>query len=178
MSDLPVPVVVDAETGRWSVDGQAMILIPRHYYVFIQMEMEKRLGIAATAELFAAATARAARLWCEREAKTHGLGGSAVFRHYLRHLSARGYGRFEIEAIDPAGGRAEIRLDHSCYALEYGAEAGRKTCYAFGGMFIGAMEYLAAAAGAPSRGLVAEETRCLAAGDASCRFTVRPKLPA
>ncbi len=174
MSDLPVPVVVDPETGGWSVDGQPMILIPRHYYVFIQMEMEKRFGIAATAELFHTAAARAARLWCEREALSHGLAGVEVFCHYLKRLTERGYGRFAVEAVDARAGRAAIRLEHSCYALEYGAGAKRRTCYAFGGMFIGAMEYLAAAAGLAEPRLMAEETQCRAEGAACCRFEVRP----
>jgi len=173
MSELPVPIAVDAASGIWSVDGQPMILMPRHYYVFIQMEMERRLGIAATAGLFQAAAARAARLWCEREAETHGLAGVAVFRHYLARLSRRGYGRFTLEAIDAAAGRATVAVAHSCYALEYGTSAGRSTCYAFGGMFIGAMEYLAAAAGAAVPAFAAEEIACRAAGDAACRFEVR-----
>src|SRR5208282_1079196 len=103
-----------------------------------------------------------------------GLTGVEVFRHYLARLSQRGYGRFTIAAIDPAAGRAEISLEHSCYALEYGAAAGRKTCYAFGGMFTGAMGYLAAAAGRAEPRFVAEETECRAEGAALCRFTVRP----
>lgn len=172
MAELPVPVDYDPETGRWSVDGQPMILLPRHYYVFIQMELEQRFGIAAAAELFRAAAARAARLWCEREAKTHGLGGVEVFRHYLKRLSERGYGRLTIEAVDAAAGSARIRLEHSCYALEYGTNAGRKTCYAFGGMFMGAMEYVAAAAGLASPTLAAEEIECQAEGAPCCRFAV------
>jgi predicted hydrocarbon binding protein len=174
MRELPVPVDYEPETGRWSVDGQPMILMPRHYYVFIQMEMEKRFGAAVAAELLRAAAARAARLWCEREAKTHGLGGVEVFRHYLKRLSERGYGKFAIEAIDRAGASARIRLEHSCYALEYGAAAGRKTCYAFGGMFEGAMAYLAAPGGGPAPALDARETQCRAEGAECCRFDVHP----
>jgi len=35
MNELPVPVRVDPLTGAWSVDGQRMLLVPRHYWVFI-----------------------------------------------------------------------------------------------------------------------------------------------
>ncbi len=174
MAEPAVPIEVDPETGWWSVDGQPMLLIPRHFWVFVQMECERRFGIEATRGVFHEATYKAARLWCAREAETHGLGGEAVFRHYLRRMSQRGYGRFDIEAIDPAAGTASIRLDHSIYVAEYGRDVGRPVCTMFTSAFTGALEYVAEAAGA-RLSLEAEEVRCAAAGAECCRFAVRPK---
>lgn len=174
MSDLPVPVEVEAATGRWSVDGQPMVLMPRHFFVFIQMEAERRFGREATAAVFHEATYKAARLWCEREARTHGLGGIEVFRHYLARMSSRGYGRFTIESVDAAAGAASIRLDHSIFVAEYGNKAGRKVCTMFPPAFIGSMEYVAEAAG-HATALAAEEVQCGAAGHGHCRFEVRPR---
>lgn len=174
MSELPVPVKVDPDTGGWSVDGQPMVLIPRHFWVFVQMESERRFGQEATRAVLHEATWKAARLWCEREAKTHGLDGIDVFRHYLKRMSQRGFGRFAIEAIDPAKGTADIRLDHSVYVAEYGKGAGRKTCYTFTSAFVGSMEYVADRAG-QKLPLAAEEVQCAADGADHCRFEVRPK---
>ncbi|HTZ80938.1 MAG TPA: DUF5943 domain-containing protein, partial [Stellaceae bacterium] len=142
-SPLPVPVEVDAETGIWSVDGQPMVLVPRHFWAFVQMESERRFGAEATREIYHDAAFRAARVWCEREAGTHGLSGIEVFRHYLARMSARGWGRMTIETIDARAGTAGIRLDHSALAAEYGAKAGRRVCYWFGSAYAGAMEFVA-----------------------------------
>jgi hypothetical protein len=174
MTELPVPVEVDRATGIWSVDGQPMVLVPRHFWVFMQMETEKRFGEEATAAVFHEATCKAAKVWCEREAKTHRLDGVAVFRHYLDRVSNRGFGRFTIERIDAERGTAEIRLDHSVYVYEYGRNAGRKVCYMFTAAFVGGIEFVAAAAGRELK-LVSAEVQCAAEGGHDhCRFTVRP----
>lgn len=170
---LPVPVEVDAETGIWSVDGQAMVLVPRHFWAFVQMECERRFGADATHDVYHEAAYRAARLWCEREAKTHGLSGVEVFRHYLARMSRRGWGLMIIEAVDPAEGTARIRVDHSALVAEYGPHAGRRVCYWFGAAFTGAMDYVADQAGG-KLALMAEEIQCGAEGAPCCRFEVRP----
>ena len=110
MAELPVHVEFDPETGQWSVEGQAMLLIPRHFFVFMQMESEKRFGPEATRAVVHEATCKAAKLWCEREAETHGIDGVEVFRYYQHCLSQRGYGRVVIDTIDPAAGTATDRL--------------------------------------------------------------------
>ncbi|MGE0256263.1 MAG: DUF5943 domain-containing protein [Alphaproteobacteria bacterium] len=172
MSELPVPVRVDPQTGAWSVDGQPMLLVPRHYWVFIQQAMEERLGIAAARELIWEPGFRAAVVWCEREAKTHGLSGVDVFRHYMKRMSERGYGLLTIEAIDAAAGEARIRFDHSVYVAEYG-QVGRPVCYRCEGPIAGGMTFVARAAGR-ERQLAVAETRCVSAGDEHCLFEVRP----
>lgn len=173
MEPLPVPVKVDPATGVWTVDGQAMVLVPRHFWVFMQMASEQRFGIEATRAVVHEATARAARLWCEREAKTHGIAGAEVFRHYLDRMSRRGWGRMTIEAVAPERGTASIRVDNSVYVAEYGAKAGRKVCYMFASAYAGAMEHLAAASGRKFT-LDSQETACAAEGAPCCRFGVRP----
>jgi len=174
MAELPVPVAVDPATGAWSVDGQPVILVPRHFWAFVQMECERRFGVAATREVYDAATRKAAKVWCEREAKRHGLSGIAVFRHYLDRMSRRGWARMTIEAVDPKDGTARIRLDHSALAAEYGPGTGRRVCYMFAAAFEGAMEWVAETAGG-ARSLTAEETQCAAEGAPCCRFEVRPR---
>lgn len=170
---LPVPVEVDADTGIWSVDGLPVILIPRHYWAQIMQEVEAKLGLDAAAELYFTGTYKAAYFWCEKEAQTHGLAGMDVFAHYLKRMSQRGWGRFELERVDPAAGTARVLVHHSATALAYGADFGRSVCHSYNGAFCGGMEYVAAEAGAPMR-LASRELRCAAAGAPHCVFEVSP----
>lgn len=172
--DLPVQIEVDASTGGWAVDGQPMVLIPRHFWVFVQMAAERRFGISESQEMIFDATCDAARLWCQREAATHGLQGLEVFRHYLKRLGQRGLGQFTVEHVDTAKGLGRVRLEHSVYVAEYGQEAGRSVCYMFGGALVGGLDYACTEAGHTHR-LYAEEVQCSAAGHNHCLFEVRSK---
>ncbi|MDP6788836.1 MAG: DUF5943 domain-containing protein [Rhodospirillales bacterium] len=174
MHELPVPVEVDPETGTWSVDGQPMILMPRHFWAFVQMEAEKRFGVEAFQAMLFEATYKAARLWCEREARTHGLAGPDILVHYLKRMTQRGLGRLTIEDVDYDAGTARVRLDHSVYVAEYGTQAGRGVCYMFTGALVGGMEAVAQSIGRTLT-LKAEEVQCAACGAAHCRFVVSPR---
>src|ERR1700728_2074404 len=96
MTSPQVPLVVDDATGVWSSDGQPMILIPRRFFVFLQMEAEKLFGLKGARDLYDAASRRAARIWCENEARRSGSIGRDVFMRYLDRVSARGMGRFTL----------------------------------------------------------------------------------
>ena len=171
--DLPVPVVIDPETAEWSVDGFPMLLIPRHYWVQIMSEIEGRIGVAAAESLYFEGTYKAAYVWCETEAVTHGLTGIEVFAHYLKRMTERGWGKLGIEAVDAEAGTARIRLEHSAVGLGHGADAGRNVCHQFNGAFCGAMEFVAAAAGR-TLDLESREVACIANGAEQCRFEVGP----
>ena len=173
MEELPVPVKIDPQTGVWSVDGQPMILIPRHFWVFLQMEMEEAIGVEAARDILFEAARKAARVWCERESRTHGISGLDVFRHYLKKIGQRGLGRFTIEEIDLAAGTGRIRLEQSVYVAEYGPDTGRNVCYMFTGAFVGGLGFAVQAAGGPA-GLKAEEVQCGAAGAEFCRVLLSP----
>lgn len=169
---LPVPVRVDAATGAWSVDGQPMVLVPRHYWVFIQQELEQRVGLEAARAMLCEPGYRAAVVWCEREARTHGLRGAEVFLHYMKRMSERGYGLIHVDAFDPAAGYADVHVDHSVYPLEYG-RVGRCVCYRFEGPLAGGVEFAARQAGATVT-VRAREVECVSQGHERCRFEVRP----
>jgi hypothetical protein len=44
---LPVPIEGDPESGIWTVDGMPMILVPRHFWMAVHWESEKRFGVDA-----------------------------------------------------------------------------------------------------------------------------------
>lgn len=175
-NELPVPVMTDPETGVWTVDGMPMILVPRHFWMAVHRETEARFGIEANEALLFAASCTAAFSWCEREARTHGLSGAAVFYHYMDRRSKRGWGHCTVEHLDGEADRARVRMTNSAFVYEFGPKAGRNVCYMFNGSLSGAMEYVSYEAGR-RRKMHCREMQCAANGAPHCLFEVEPVSP-
>ena len=169
-----VPIEVDDATGAWSVDGVPMILVPRHFFVNNHVAVEQALGVEKYSEILFGAGHKSAYVWCEMEAKTHGLKGLEVFHHYMKRLSQRGWARFKVLCVDAESGRARIRADHSVFVLQHAGGKPRKTCYMFRGWFPGALEFVAASRGRPLK-LISTEIQCAAEGRHDhCMFETAP----
>jgi predicted hydrocarbon binding protein len=169
-----VSIEVDDTTGVWSVDGIPMILVPRHFFVNNHSAIESALGEPRYAEQLFEAGHKSAYTWCEKESRTYGLRDVAVFHHYMKRLSQRGWGQFRVEAVDAETGRARVRVDHSVFVLEHEGGAPRKACYMFRGWFPGALEFVAASSGKPLK-LASTEIQCAAEGRHDhCIFEVVP----
>ena len=138
-----VPIDVNPVTGIWTTDGLPMIYLPRHFFINYHRAMEEALGESRYRSAAWKMGYDSAWQWCERESVTHGLRGLAVFRHYLKRLSQRGWGQFAVERIDEATGHASIRVRHSIFVLAEAGQAQRKTCYVFSSWFCGALEWAA-----------------------------------
>lgn len=167
-----VPIDVDPATGIWRTDGMPMIYLPRHFLVNLQQSIEEAIGIERFREVLYASSERSALQWCRAEARTHGLGPEAVFRHYLKRLSQRGYGRLALSVLDAPAGIAAVTVHHSAFALGYGPEAGRPVCAMFEGSFAGAMRHVLDCAG-DARTPLCREVACAANGADHCRFEIR-----
>ena len=167
-----VPIEVDDATGAWSVDGLPMILVPRHFFVNNHAAVEGALGQERYAELLFDAGHRSAYVWCEKEARTHGLQGVEVFHHYMKRLSQRGWGRFSVESVDARRGTARVRVAHSVFVAER-RTPGRKSCYMFRGWFPGALEFIAGG----KLKLRCEEVQCAAEGHQDCVFETSERKP-
>jgi predicted hydrocarbon binding protein len=165
-----VPIEVDEATGGWSVDGVPMILMPRHFFLNNHLAIEGALGVETYARLLFDAGHKSAYVWCEVEAKTHGLKGIEVFHHYMKRLSQRGWGQFQVQSADGETGHARIHVRNSVFAH---GKNGAKSCYMFRGWFPGALEYVAAAAGGRLR-LTSVELQCAAEGAPYCVFETKP----
>jgi len=150
-----LPIEVDTETGVWTSDALPMLYVPRHFFVNNHKGIEEVLGADKYAEILYKAGYKSAWHWCEKEAECHGLEGVAVFEHYMKRLSQRGWGLFEIQAIDLDKGTCEVKLKHSAFVYVYG-KCGRKVDYMFTGWFAGAMDQILAARGSNLR-TVAEQ---------------------
>lgn len=168
-----MPINVDDETGVWTTDALPMLYVPRHFFVNNHMAIEEEIGPERYAEILYKAGYKSAWYWCEKEAEAHGLSGEAVFEHYMKRLSQRGWGFFITEALDLEKGTARVRLEHSAFVYQYG-KVNRKVDYMFTGWFAGAMDQIAESLGYPVR-TVAEQTQ--SAAEEGCDygiFEVRP----
>jgi hypothetical protein len=174
MAKPEVPIEVDEATGVWTVDGMPMVLVPRHFLVNTHRAREAALGIAANARMSYEAGHKSAWEWCAKEAKTHGLSGLDVFRHYMRRLSQRGWGQFSVIESDAATGRAVVEVGHSIFVAELGPGQDRRLCYPLEGWFVGSLEWVGQSLGHSLR-LVAREVSCAAHDDGErCRFEIVP----
>ncbi len=169
-----LPINVDEDTGVWTTDSLPMLYVPRHFFVNNHKAIEQALGSEVYAKQLYEAGYKSAWHWCEKEAAAHGLSGEAVFHHYMKRLSQRGWGLFTVEHLDLQQGTARVRVDNSAFVYEYGADAGRSVCYMFAGWFPGSLEWVAQALGRPLR-LMAEEISCASDGSHDhCVFAVLP----
>ncbi len=137
-----LPIAVDEETGVWTTDALPMLYVPRHFFINNHKAIEAELGPERYAGILYQAGYKSAYHWCEKEAALHGLSGGAVFEHYMKRLSQRGWGLFTIEHLDIDLGEARVRLDHSAFVYEYG-KVNRKVDYMFTGWFAGALDQIA-----------------------------------
>jgi predicted hydrocarbon binding protein len=101
----------------------------------------------------------------------------AVYEHYLKRLSQRGWGLFSFIEADAITGHAQVKLENSVFVLAQGI-AGvpvdhNKVCYLFAGWFSGAMDWVLESSGSAVR-TTSTETQCAAEGHAHCVFTVSP----
>lgn len=172
MAGPEIPIDVDPATGIWSTDGLPMIYMPRHFFVNNHKAVESELGAERYAQQLYTAGHKSAWYWCEKEASTHGLSGVAVFLHYMRRISERGWGRFTVLAVDPETGNADVRLDDSVFVHEYGPGQGRHVCYMYAGWFPGALEWVGHNTGR-SLQLSSTEACCASDGADHCLFEIR-----
>lgn len=168
-----MPIQVDDETGVWTTDALPMLYVPRHFFVNNHMGIEEVLGADKYAEILYKAGYKSAWHWCEKEAECHGLSGVAVFEHYMKRLSQRGWGLFETQKLDLQTGYAEVKLKHSAFVYVYG-KVGRKVDYMFTGWFSGAIDQILAAQGSSIRTVTVQEYGGSEEGHDDGLFVTRP----
>nr|WP_288500102.1 DUF5943 domain-containing protein [uncultured Pseudomonas sp.] len=168
-----MPIQVDDETGVWTTDALPMLYVPRHFFVNNHRGIEEVLGADKYAEILYKAGYKSAWHWCEKEAECHGLQGDAVFEHYMKRLSQRGWGLFEIQKLDIDAGYAEVKLKHSAFVYVYG-KVGRKVDYMFTGWFSGAIDQILAAKGSSLRTVTVQEYGGSEEGHDDGLFVTRP----
>jgi hypothetical protein len=165
-----VDIEVDDATGRWFVDGLPMILVPQHFFLNNHFAVEAALGPERLDAILAPAGRHSAYTWCEHEAARYRLSGEDVFRHYMRRLSQRGWGQFEVSELDGRTGCAKVKVRHSVFVTGRPENARHKLCSMFAPWIAGSLQFVAQAYGA-SQDIAAQEVYCAAEGAHDhCRF--------
>jgi hypothetical protein len=165
-----VDIQVDDATGRWFVDGLPMILVPQHFFLNNHFAVEAELGAERLAGILAPAGRRSAYTWCEHEARRHDFSGEHVFQHYMRRLSQRGWGQFEVIELDGRRGRATVQVRHSIFVTGRPEKVQRKMCSMFAPWIAGSLEFVA-----QRQPITAQEVHCAAEGKhAHCFFMAEP----
>ena len=78
MGQPQVDIQVDDVSGRWSVDGLPMILVPQHFFLSNHHAVEAVLGPEKLEQVLRPAGYPSAYLWCEQAARRHGMSGGEV----------------------------------------------------------------------------------------------------
>ena len=162
-----VDIEVDEASGRWYVDGLPMILVPQHFFLNNHFAVEAELGAERLAAILAPAGRRSAYTWCEHEAEHHQLSGEDVFLHYMRRLSQRGWGQFDVIEVEGQRGRTTVQVTHSVFVSGRPDNARRKLCSMFAPWIAGALEFVS-----KKRHITSRESHCAAEGEHDyCLFT-------
>jgi uncharacterized protein DUF5943 len=169
--ELKADLRLDA-SGELSLGEQPMILMPRHFFLYIMEEVEKVAGREALVRIYRTAGFDGAVTFCRRYRDVHGTSPVETVRAYLREMSLRGWGRYEIALLDPETGRLEVLLRRS--ALEH-ARVREPRHDVWAAAMEGAMTFLLECLARPRALRGAEVPR--RAGDPAdaCRIHVSPK---
>jgi len=132
--------------GSLTLNGLPMILLPRHFFLYIMEQVEAVAGPEALGRIYRKAGFDGAVTFCRRYAEVHHTQPRATVAGYLDEMSHRGWGRFEIVALDERVGRLEVRLYNSALSSAR-LRAPRHEVWV--GAMEGAMSYLAESMGRP-----------------------------
>lgn len=158
------------ETDCLMLDGVAMIVMPRWFYVGIMQRVKKLAGPEIAQKIFYEAGYDGAVKWAETQIREAGLAGRAVMMQYLNSIRLRGWGRFEIVDFEEQRGIALIRAFNSAVALETGSTRGA-ACVHLPGSLAGAFQAILNHAGIPKK-VIGRESKCISKGDDYCEFAV------
>ncbi|HEY3128740.1 MAG TPA: DUF5943 domain-containing protein [Acidobacteriota bacterium] len=100
------------------LNGQEMILLPRHFFRYILREVQAVAGTEAFRRIFEKAGHDGAVTFCRRFREVHGCTPEEAVRGYLKEMSLRGWGRFSILRLEPERGYLDVLLQNSALAAE------------------------------------------------------------
>lgn len=161
------------EAHRLILAELPMILTPRMFFVNIQKKVEEMSGGDRCRLVYYEAAYESAHRYMENSKAVYKIVGRDLLQQYLDSLSARGWGKFEINQLAEQQGRGRIRLSHSAIAQEFG-KVGQSVCHAWAGAMAGAVQFLA---DEHNKGIEVEGTEplCISKGDPYCEFVVEPR---
>lgn len=163
-------------SGRLVLNGQAMILLPRHFFRYILREVHDVAGPEAFRSIFRKAGHDGAVTFCRRFQEAHGCTPLEAVEGYLKEMSLRGWGQFTIVRLDPGAGYLEVSLRNTALAAEADLPSGNLI---WEGAMQGAMNFLQESLGGrfdESLSAEGEELRAESDGAPAFRIVVSRKL--
>jgi predicted hydrocarbon binding protein len=157
--------------NRLMLDGVAMILTPRWFFVGIMNRVAEEAGPEIAAKVYYEAGYEGAYKWGNVQIGK-GLSGRAVMEQYLSSMTHRGWGRFEIVSFDETQGRGLFWFYDSAMALELG-QTGQRVCTWVAGALAGGFQVILDHARSRLK-VRGRETKCLSEGKPHCEFVVEP----
>lgn len=128
-----------SETGGLSLNGQEMILLPRHFFRYILRDVRAEAGPEIFDRIFKKTGHDGALTFCRRFREFHGCAPQEAAAGYFHEMSLRGWGRFSIVRLEPEKGSGELLLEGSAIGAEENLPAGHVI---WEGALVGVLRFL------------------------------------
>lgn len=148
--------------GALTLNAQAMILLPRHFFRYILREVSAAASPEAFRKIFWTAGRDGAVTFCCRFQEVHGCTPYQAVEGYLDEMSLRGWGRFAILHLVPDTGEMEVALRNSALAPDGDLPSGN---IIWEGAMCGAMAFLRETTGRPLEGSLVSRGEMVADGE-------------
>jgi len=166
---------IDDEDARLKLNGQEMILLPRHFFRYILRDVKNALGAEAFRQVFLKAGHDGALTFCRRFREVHQCTPEQAVKGYLAEMSLRGWGRFSIVALELEREYIEVLLQNSALAAEGDLPSGHVI---WEGSMLGVLSFLREDDRRSSGKLPGAQSKELPAargGHSECRIIVGPQ---
>ena len=160
-------------SGSLILNGQVMILIPRHFFRYILREVKAVAGAEAFRRIFEKAGFDGAVTFCRRFREIYACTPREAIEGYLKEMSLRGWGHFTILRLEPDAGCLEVLLQNSALANEENIPSGHLI---WEGAMLGAMTFLRECVGQPlTLRVQSEEIPSQGGPVTGCRIVIGPE---
>jgi hypothetical protein len=156
---------MDSE-GRLLLEGQEMVLLPRHFFRYILREVNSRTKEGVFADIFYKAGFDGAFTFCTRYREIHKCSPQEAVEGYLAEMSVRGWGAFDIESFIPDEGVLNVVLTGSALIPDGDLPSGHLI---WKGAMVGAVRSLPNVSEGTALTAIMEETAD------GCKISVRPE---
>jgi len=151
--------------GRLLLEGQEMVLLPRHFFRYILREVHQHARNAFE-DIFHKAGFDGAVMFCTRYREIHNCSPAQAVEAYLAEMSVRGWGTFDITSFIPDDGILQVVLTGSALLPEGDLPSGHLIWKA---AMLGAVRSLPNISEHTALAATVEETAD------GCNITVRPE---
>jgi predicted hydrocarbon binding protein len=160
-------LVYDQSSGSLLYKGVRYLLIRPETIAGFQKDLVESCGIQAEDKLFTGGYAGGS-LSAQKYKALHNFSDHQIIEFMMNMGNQIGWGHFSLDRYDPAAKRLCVSVKNSPFAQAYG-KSSNGVCHLTRGVLAGMAAVLFAG------DCTADEVKCLARGDACCRFEITAK---